>query len=108
MPGGDGCGCCRNGGRCNYCRALLLWLTTAAAKRMPVNHDPDPERGNVVVIRGVAGVLGPGPARGARAAGQQLYLHHAATCPHADQWRTTGTPAAAGHGKRPPPTRRTP
>lgn len=94
------------GDQCNYCHAPIRWLKTGAGKNMPVDAVPDPARGNVLIVGGLAAVLGPGPARGARATGKQLYLHHAATCPHAEQWRSTGTPAQSAQGRRPAPQQR--
>lgn len=63
-----------------------MWLVTGAGKRMPVDARPDPERGNIVRQGDHAGVLGPGPAAGARARGVPLRLHHAVTCPFAARW----------------------
>lgn len=71
---------------CNYCFAPIRWLPTAAGSVMPVDADPDPDRGNVIVIAGKAGVLGLARARAARAGGESLYLHHAASCPHKAAW----------------------
>lgn len=82
-------------GLCNYCKASILWLPTATTK-MPVNATPDPDRGNVVVVGGLAGVLGPARARAARTAGETLYLPHVATCPHKAAWnkpKPKGRPA---------------
>lgn len=73
--------------QCNHCAEAIRWLTTAAGKRMPVNAAPDPERGNIIILGGHAGVLGPRPATAARYAGKVLYLHHAVTCPYASRWQ---------------------
>lgn len=90
---------------CNYCFGRLRWLTTAAGQLMPVDAEPDPKRGNVIVIGGKAGVLGPSRARAARASGVQLYLHHAATCPQAAAWNKPtpkpGRPAPRRAVRRP-------
>lgn len=51
-----------------------------------IDDQGDAERGNVVRINGQAGVLGPRQAAAARAAGQKLYLPHAASCPFANRW----------------------
>lgn len=74
-------------GECEHCHAPLLWLTTDAGKRMPVDADPRPD-GNVVRIGKAAGVLGPQKAAAARSAGTPLWLHHVVSCPHADRWRS--------------------
>lgn len=73
--------------QCNYCAEAIRWMTTAAGKPMPVNAAPDPVRGNVVRIGGRVGVLGRHTADAARRQGVELYLHHAATCPHRKQWQ---------------------
>lgn len=75
------------GDQCNYCAAPIKWLTSANGKRMPVNAQPDQERGNVVLLGQKAAVLGPSKATAARAQGVEAYLHHAADCPYAVQWR---------------------
>jgi len=75
-------------GECEHCHTPLLWLTTDAGKRMPVNADPDPVRGNVVRIGKVAAVLGLNKANAARLTGTVLWLHHVVSCPHADRWHT--------------------
>lgn len=74
--------------QCNYCAAPIRWLTTSTGKRMPVDAQPDRERGNVVRLGGLAAVLGKGPAAAARDQGVDAYLHHAVTCPYAAQWNT--------------------
>lgn len=73
--------------RCNYCPALILWLTTGRDHRMPVDAEPH-ERGNVAIDpdTGRCDVLGRTQAAGARAAGRPLHRHHKLTCPHADRW----------------------
>lgn len=72
--------------QCNHCAAPIRWMTTVAGKNMPVDAKPDPDRGNVVRLGGRVGVLGPSQAAAARAAGQQLYLAHAASCAFASRW----------------------
>jgi hypothetical protein len=71
---------------CPDCGKPILWLTTEAHARMPVDAEPDPHRGNVILIGGVAGVLGRAKARAARAAGFDLRTHHRLKCPNADAW----------------------
>jgi hypothetical protein len=70
---------------CPDCRAPIRWLTTQVGKRMPVDAEPS-ERGNVLLTGDVAGVLNPGQAGAARAAGAPLYLHHRLSCPFASRW----------------------
>lgn len=83
----------RIAGVCNHCDAPILWLTTEAGKRMPVNAEPDPVRGNVIRQHGIAGVLGASQARAARDGGTRLWLHHVVTCAFADHWHSTSKPA---------------
>jgi hypothetical protein len=71
---------------CNFCDGRIIWLLTTNDVRMPVDAEPDHERGNVIRQGDHAGVLGAGPAAGARAAGKALHLHHRLTCPFADRW----------------------
>lgn len=61
-------------------------MTSVRNGRMPLNDRPDPDRGNVIVLSGGAGVLNTGQAAAARARGVELYLHHAVTCPYASHW----------------------
>ncbi|TAK32287.1 MAG: hypothetical protein EPO40_02890 [Myxococcaceae bacterium] len=83
--------------QCNYCSAPIRWVQMAkTGANMPVDVDPDPQRGNVIQLGGKYGVLGPRPAEAARARGQQLYLHHAVSCPYAARWqdkKRTGGPS---------------
>ncbi|GAA1962081.1 hypothetical protein [Amycolatopsis minnesotensis] len=78
-------------GTCATCGLPVLWATTPAGKAMPVNPEPAPERGNVLLsIRSgqlVAGVLRRGQAAGARDAGLPVHTSHFTDCPHADQHR---------------------
>lgn len=73
---------------CNYCRALLLWPVTGRGVAIPVDAEPSPN-GNVLILAGSAGVLGPRKAAAARATGQQLHLHHRLSCPFVNRWTTT-------------------
>jgi hypothetical protein len=81
-----------NPNRCASCDAPIVWARTQRAERMPVDAEPDAERGNVILtgqppdVR--AGVLSRGQAEGARASGQRLHTSHFATCPYAGQHRT--------------------
>jgi hypothetical protein len=77
---------------CRSCGADVVWVTTEAGKRMPVDASPHPD-GNVLLLppdtRDVsstprASVLGPLEVELATAA---LHRSHFATCPHADAWR---------------------
>ncbi|WP_158884074.1 hypothetical protein [Amycolatopsis anabasis] len=78
-------------GTCGTCGAPILWATTRAGKPMPVNPEPAPERGNVLLAvqdgQLVAGVLRRNQAAGAHDAGLVLHTSHFTDCPHADQHR---------------------
>ncbi|HET9892613.1 MAG TPA: hypothetical protein VFQ42_19145 [Mycobacterium sp.] len=71
---------------CPDCGASILWLTTERGARMPVDAEPDGERGNVIRQGDRCSVLGRTQAAGARAAGVALHVHHKLTCPHAARW----------------------
>lgn len=72
---------------CSDCGAPIIWLLTVKNNRMPVDANPDPERGNVIRQGDRAGVLGPRQAAGARKAGTPMRTHHAVTCPYASRWQ---------------------
>jgi hypothetical protein len=84
-------------GPCRSCRQLVVWATSAkTGKAMPLNPEPDEERGNVLVD-------GNGRAftfRNAAAAnayqeqfpesdlvGSSRYLPHHASCPQGPAWQ---------------------
>ena len=83
---------------CDFCDAPIRWLITRRDVRMPVDADPHPQLGNVVIAGGRAGVLDRARAAAARARGVPLWLHHAASCPHARRWSGDRAQAA---GSRP-------
>ncbi len=74
--------------RCGSCKALILWARSAKTNSpMPLNLPPSAE-GNVVIVDGLAHVLGQGdlfepmlPTEGPR------YTSHFATCPNAERHR---------------------
>jgi hypothetical protein len=84
---------------CRSCGAPIRWVLTATGQRMPLNVDPDGQRGNVLVCDtpalarayavppGHAVVLSAGAAAGRRLAGLDLHLSHFATCASAAQHR---------------------
>jgi len=68
--------------RCITCGAPIRWCVTEAGRRMPINLQPDPERGNVIVTQaGVGKVLGLAEAIEARRLGVRVFLPHFATPP---------------------------
>jgi hypothetical protein len=75
---------------CSSCSARIVWADTASGARMPVDAEPVPD-GNLVLTyptpgRALALIVDPAqttiddPPR---------YVSHFATCPNADQHRTT-------------------
>lgn len=72
---------------CRSCPEHIIWTTSVTTgKRMPVNAEPDPDRGNVLLLSGndgpesrvlTAAEVMARPTRGG------LYLSHFATCPNA-------------------------
>ncbi len=70
---------------CRSCGASLLWVESENSKPMPLNAQPDPERGNVEIVhsearRGPVGIVHPGPIPGG-------YLSHHASCPQGKAWK---------------------
>lgn len=78
---------------CRSCKAPVRWLRIIGGSRMPVDHDPDAARGNIVRVgydldgNELGRVLSETEASDGRADGQELYLSHFATCPDAPSWR---------------------
>lgn len=76
---------------CGACGAPIVWARTQRGERMPVDAEPHPELGNVILSgqppHVTAGVLSKGQAAGARSVGQRLHLSHFATCPKAGEFR---------------------
>lgn len=67
--------------KCNRCPAQIRWIRSEATSRsMPINLDPDTERGNVEVTGNFGKVLNKEDAAAARGRGVALYLNHFATC----------------------------
>lgn len=76
---------------CDHCGELIMWLIHAeTGNRAPITAKPH-ELGNIVRQGSTYGVLPLAKARAARAAGTPLRVHHAVTCPYADQWRNKPT-----------------
>lgn len=84
--------------RAPSCRAPLMWVRTQAGKPLPLDPDPDPKAGTVVLSDDLTGqtfaeVLGPDAAAAASVRGERLYVPHFATCPEADTFRRPRTGA---------------
>lgn len=76
---------------CRFCGAPIRWEVMASGKRAPLDRDPDPDRGIVLlcdevdaellrVAPGRAVQLGARDAIVERARGADLYVPHVATC----------------------------
>jgi hypothetical protein len=70
----------------------MVFVETIFGKRIPLDIEPNPEKGNIVVVNGVA-IYISGPQRqdearaGAEKHGLKLYTSHFATCPNAEAHR---------------------
>lgn len=71
---------------CKYCEAPILWVSTEAGKRMPLNLRPARQGDVLVDSRGGARVCDARELVAQRRLGQTLYVRHAKTC--------TNSPAA--------------
>jgi hypothetical protein len=76
------------GGRpCRDCGAPMIWARWAdSGKGIPLNAEPDPERGNLV-LHSDGTVEKVTYLAEARKRGDDLYVTHFATCPAADSFR---------------------
>lgn len=76
--------------KCKSCGASIFWCITARGKRVPLDAEPDPIKGNMIVTdrgdvpgkRYLATIVAP-----LVDAKQTRYLSHFATCPEAKKWR---------------------
>lgn len=85
---------------CSSCQASILWASTPAGERMPVNAKTS-DNGNVLLRiepggrmpdRLVAGVLNRGQAAGAKERGERLHTSHFVDCKNADAHRRSRRP----------------
>lgn len=74
---------------CRSCHAPVRWVVMAkTGRRNPLNEEPDGQHGNVVIDDDGRGhTLKVDDVERARAAGEELYLSHFATCPQRKDWR---------------------
>jgi hypothetical protein len=70
---------------CRSCRAPIRWERTKSGKAIPLDVEPN-DGGNVVLVDGVAQVLGPIDVA-LLAADAVRYMPHHATCASVDEWR---------------------
>lgn len=64
---------------CGRCPASITWVRTAAGRPMPLDAVPHAD-GNVVLVNGVAVVLGAKGAEGVAAVDATRWMPHWATC----------------------------
>lgn len=77
---------------CGACKERIIWAKTTAGRSMPLNPDPSPD-GNVMLIEGVATVLGKHTSEDVRLSGSEpLYVAHWSTCPNAADFRKAKKP----------------
>jgi hypothetical protein len=75
-------------GMCRDCQAPVRWVTMReSGKRCPVNIDPDPEQGVIVVVGLSAVRIDDARAESVRSNGGKLYTSHFATCAGAEARR---------------------
>lgn len=83
---------------CSSCGAPIVWCRTLTGKRMPVDVEADPVKGNVLITEAVHGresglmaitlsALNQDARDAAKKHGVVLRTSHFATCPNADQHR---------------------
>lgn len=75
--------------RCRSCAAPIRWVVTQKGNRMPVDAEPDLERGNVLVdnFGNAVYLTAEQRQRYIEKGGKKLYLSHFASCPNASQHR---------------------
>lgn len=73
--------------RCRSCRAEIIWVRSAKTQAlMPLDAEPS-EKGNIVLVDGLAVVRGNGDLFEPMLAESPRYINHFATCVHAAQHR---------------------
>lgn len=70
---------------CRSCGQRIRYFRTVKGKSMPCNPDPSDEKGNVLVLRGVAHVVSGDELERLRREGYDLFVHHRATCPKPEE-----------------------
>ncbi len=78
---------------CRSCGAPIRWVVTMTGKRIPLDRQPDPDKGNVRRVEQYGGelrahVLTSSDAEAARGEGEPLWVAHFTTCPNADAHRS--------------------
>lgn len=72
---------------CRSCSRQVIWATTLAGKKMPVDPDPDPAGTVILSLRGNVVMARMRKAGEALALGERSRVSHFKTCPSADQHR---------------------
>lgn len=74
---------------CQKCLAPIFWAKTPAGKAMPLDREPNLEKGNIYLEGEVARVITKEERAAWALAGTMpvLYLSHFATCSHAASFR---------------------
>lgn len=72
---------------CRSCGAPIRWVTMDTGSRNPIDPEPS-DRGNLDIADPQrAKIVNRAEAEQRRAAGDELYLSHFASCPHAGRHR---------------------
>lgn len=73
--------------RCRSCGEPIRFVRTVSGRYLPVDARPSPLRGNILIERGVAKVVGAAERSRARDQGYDLFVSHFASCPNAPAHR---------------------
>lgn len=74
--------------KCGSCGTGIFYVPTAASGTLiPLNAEPDPDKGNMVILDGKAVAVTNDLFAPHIPAGAPKYLSHFATCPHGHQHR---------------------
>jgi hypothetical protein len=80
--------------QCDSCHADVIRAVTVNGVGMPVNAEPNPEKGNLVLLRTqgrplvlALSNLNAQAREAAKRENVPLFLSHFATCPDSEQWR---------------------
>jgi hypothetical protein len=80
--------------QCDSCHADVIRAVTVNGKGTPVDAEPNPEKGNLVLLRTKGrplalsiSNLNEQAREAAKRQGVPLFLSHFASCPDAEKWR---------------------
>lgn len=74
---------------CRSCGAAIIWAETANGKRMPVDAEPVIPKGLFVLTEQTDRSMPPLATSAASLSVPRLFQSHFATCPNADEHRST-------------------